>query len=157
MSRVLSNALRAQLNAQDSNDPLLTLVTITHPDMVEPIRLVNNTEDITSNGHLYSAFSFTCGLPNDDGESIKQVQLNVDNTSLEFISTIRSITTPMSVNIDFILVSIPDIIQFSLEDLEVRSVAYDISSMRFILTVDDNMNVSLTSEEYNPATYPGLF
>ena len=157
MSRNLSALLRAQLNRQDSNDPLLTLVTITHEDMVTPIRIVNNTEDIVSNGVTFNKFSFSIGLPNDDGETIKQVQIAIDNTTLEFITAIRSITTPMTATVEYILASLPDIVQFSLDDLEVRSVSYDINRLRFILTVDDNMNIALTSEEYNPATYPGLF
>ena len=155
--RTLSSALLTQLLSQESGDPLLTLITISHDDWSEPIRLVNNTEDVISNSVTFSKFSFRIGLPNDDVESLKQIQLSVDNTTLEFISLIRSVSTPFTVDVKYVLASIPDITQLEITGLKGRGTGYDMKSIQFTLIIDDIMNVALTSEEYSPSLYPGLF
>jgi len=157
VSRDLSDELLSQLNAQDSEDPLLTLITVTHDDIETPLRFVNNTENITSRSNVFTAFSFSVGLPADDGQTLKQVQIQIDNTSLELISSFRSITTPLTATVEFVLASDPDTVQLSIDDLTVRSMNYDQSLIRLVLSVDDIMNTALTSEEYSPSLYRGLF
>lgn len=157
MSRELTDELLEQMLSQQSNDPLLTLVTISHSSIGTPYRFVNNTENIISRGNTFNAFSFIVGLPNDDGEVQKQVTIQIDNTTLELITALRSITEPLTADVEYILASDPDTVQFSIEDLEVRAMTYNQSVINLTLSLDDIMNTPLTSESYDPATYRGLF
>ena len=54
MSNELSAELKKQIFAQESEDPFLTLVTLSGDGFT--YRLVNNTKDIVSNGQIFSAF-----------------------------------------------------------------------------------------------------
>jgi len=54
MSNQLTQALLAELYAQESGNPFLMLVTLSHPSF-STIYLVNNVENITSRGNVYSA------------------------------------------------------------------------------------------------------
>lgn len=156
MSNQLSPALLAQLYAQESDVPFLMLVTLTHPSF-PTIRLVNNSEDIISNGETFTAFPMRIRLPMDDGESTREVSIEFDNVSLTLIDELRTVTSPIDVKIDMILSSNPDDIQISLDELKMRNVTYNKQIVSARLYLDSFLNVELTSERYSPKLYPGLF
>ena len=156
MSNQLSPALLAQLYAQESDVPFLMLATLTHPSF-PTIRLVNNSEDIVSNGETFTAFPMRIRLPMDDGESTREVSIEFDNVSLTLIDELRTVTSPIDVKIDMILSSNPDDIQISLDELKMRNVTYNKQIVSARLYLDSFLNVELTSERYSPKLYPGLF
>lgn len=157
MSNSLSPELLAQLLAQESSDPFLTLVTLSHSSFPDDIRLVNNTVDIVSNGETFTAFPMRIMLPTDDGETDRQVSLELDNISLELITEIRSVTNEIGVKLHMILASIPNDIQYSLEELKISQVTYDKNKISCKLIMDNFLTVGLTSERYTPTNFPGLF
>jgi len=157
MANQISSELIAQLFSQESNDPFLTLVTLTHVSFAEPIRLVNNTKDIASRGNLYSAFPMKIRLPIDDGETAKEFAIQFDNVSLELIDEMRSVTTRIGVKLEMILASMPDVVQMSQDDLFINSISYNARSISAKLVMDSFLNVEMTSERYNPSNFPGLF
>ena len=156
MSNQLSPALLAQLYAQESDVPFLMLVTLTHPSFTT-VKLVNNSEDIVSNGETFTSFPMRIRLPADDGESTREVSIEFDNVSRELIDELRTVTTPIDVKIEMILASNPDDIQITLDELKMRNVTYNKSIVSARLYLDSFLNVELTSERYSPKLYPGLF
>ena len=124
MSNQLSNQLLAQLFAQGSGDPFLTLVTLSHASFSAPIRLVNNSVNIISRGDTYLAFPMKIKLPMDDGESAREVSIEFDNVSQYLLDGFRSVTTEIGVKIEMILASLPNDVQMSLEELKISSVSY---------------------------------
>jgi hypothetical protein len=158
MANQISAQLIAQMFAQESGDPFLTLVTLTHPDFAGPVRLVNNQEDIISNGQTFIAFPLEITLPTDDDAGVaREISITFANTSLELVDELRSVQTPVNVQLDLILASTPDIIEFSFQEFKLRTVSFDQMSVQAKLFMDDFLNVELTSESYSPAIYPGLF
>jgi hypothetical protein len=153
----LTAQMLTEIYGQQSGDAFLTLLTITHDTLPTPIRLVNNTEQIISNGQTYSAFPFKIVLPVDDGESLREVALELDNTSLELINLLRTVTDPLDVNLKMILASIPNDIQYELGELKIGSITYDKSNITAKLYQDNFMSSGLTSERYTPQNFPGLF
>ena len=157
MANQLSNELIAQLFSQESEDPFLTLVTLTHASFDAPIRLVNNTKDIVSRSNTYMAFPMKIRLPIDDGETAKEIAIQFDNVSLELIEEVRSVTTRIGVKLEMILASMPDVVQMSQEDLFISSISYNARSISARLVMDSFLNTEMTSERYNPSNFPGLF
>ena len=157
MSNELSPELLAQIFAQNSDDPFLTLVTLDHELMDEPIYLVNNTKNIISRGITFRAFPMKIRLPVDDGETVRDFQIDFDNASLELIEEIRSVTSSINVKIEMILASIPDVVQMSQEDLLINSITYNAQRISAKIILDNFLNVELTSEKYSPTNYPGIF
>lgn len=155
MSNELSNELKAQIFAQESADPFLTLVTLTGPGFV--YRLVNNSKDIISGGQTFQAFPMKVRLPADDGDSAREFQIEFDNASLLLIVALRSQTAPIECQIDMILASMPDVIQMTVEDLLIRSVVYDKNKVSAKIVLDNFLTVAMTSERYTPLSYPGMF
>lgn len=156
MSNQLSPALLAQLYAQESNDPFLTLITLSHPTFSD-IRLVNNQEAIVSRGETYIPFPMRIRLPADDGESARYFVIDFDNVGLELIEEIRSVTDSIGIKLEMILASIPDDVQIVQEDLKIQSLSYTASKITATVVLDNFLNTQMTSEKYTPTNFPGLF
>ncbi len=154
--RTLSNTLLNQLYIQESDDPFLTLLTISHASFAT-LYLVNNVEDVVSNGITFTSFPVSITLPADDGETLRTVTLTLDNASLELMEEFRSITDPMDVKLEMVLASNPDLVEIELSELKIKNISYTASTITATLYMDDFLNTELTSEKYTPANFPGLF
>ena len=157
MSNTLSPELLAQLFAQESSDPFLTLVTLSHASFASDIRLVNNSRDIVSNGQTYTAFPMKIRFPVDDGETARDFSIDFENASLELIESIRTVTTQIDVTIEMILASMPDVIQISQPDLSISSITYTAQRITAKIVMDNFLSVEISSERYNPTNFPGLY
>ena len=154
----LSTALLKQLFAQESEDPFLLLVTVSHPDFVGTyIRLVNNTEDIVSRGETFIAFPMRIKLSDDDGEREKEVSISFSNVSQELIMELRKITTPADVTIEMVLASDLNTVQIEYGELKMRNVQYNSQTIDAKLYMDSFLTVSIPHEKYTPTIFPGLF
>ena len=157
MANNLSNELLSQIYGQVSNDPYLSLFTLTHPSFAETIRLVNNSEDIVSNSFTFRSFPVKVVLPPDDNDTAKEVNIQFDNVSLELIDELRTVTTPIEVKIEMVLASNPDVVQQSIEELKLKGIQFNSQVITGKLIMDDFLNVGLTSERYTPLNFPGIF
>lgn len=153
---ISQNLIRAVMEP-NTGEVFLMLVTFNHSSFLEPIRLVNNLEDVTSRGNKYLAFPLDLVLPPDDGESLPSVEITCQNASLELIDEVRSINSPMSVSIELIMSSMPDYIEASIDDLRVVSVEYDKTTIKMVCTVDDLLNTAFPKHRFIPSSHPGLF
>lgn len=154
----LSNELLAQLFSQESNDPFLILVTLSHPSFASDITLANNSENVVSRGVTFLSFPMKIVLPMDDGESGRQATIEFDNVSLSLIGQLRSITnSDVVVKLEMVLASIPNVVQMSLEDLKLGAISYDKFKIQADLVPDSFLDSGLTSEKYQPSNFPGLF
>lgn len=155
MSNELTPELKAQLFAQNSDDPFLTLITLTGVGF--SARLVNNSTDILSRGNTYTAFPMKITLPTDDGQTARTFSVDFDNASLALITNLRSVTGTIGVSIEMILASIPDDVQYAFDDLIVTAITYNASKVTAAISMDNFLSVEMTAERYTPSSYPGLF
>lgn len=156
MSNQISNQLLAQLLSQESNDPFLTLVTLSHASF-STVRLVNNSENIISRSETFSNFPMRIKLPSDDGETTREVTIEFDNVSLELVSKLRSVSSPIDVKLEMVLASMPDVVQMSFEELKINSVSYNATTVSARLIMDSFLQTGMTSERYEPSNFRGIF
>jgi hypothetical protein len=156
MARTLSTAAVASANAQDTGEVWLVLLTITHETLLNPLRCVNNNEDISSRGLLFTAFPFQIILPSDDPDGVPRATLRIDNVSREALATIRSLNSPPHVTLEVILASQPDVVEIAYNFLTLRNATYDATLIEGELYFDsmfsDPITVTMT-----PSRFPGLF
>lgn len=157
MANNLSAELKAQLFSESSNDPFLTLLTLSHDSFPSDIYLVNNSESITSNGRVFEPFPVKIRLPNDDDETRKEFAIEFDNVSLELIEEIRTVTTPIRCDLEMVLASMPDEIQMIHSDLSIQSITYNKNKINAKLVLDNFLSTELSSEKYRPTNFPGLY
>ena len=80
--------VRAAIEDASAPDAIMACVTVTHPDLDEPIRIVSDTLDYTYGGHLYIGLLFSWGVM-DDGEGAPQAELTLPDTDRRIGEALR--------------------------------------------------------------------
>lgn len=151
----ISESLKQEAWSQESDLPLV-LLEIDHADLAVPIRVVNNKENITSNGEEYTAFPFEIVLPSSQDDGPPQAKLRIDNVSREIGEAIRTISGPPSVTIRVIRRQTPDIVEAEFEGMILRKVNYDALSVEGNIEFEDLTREAYPGYSFNPANYPGV-
>lgn len=165
MPRNLSPAARRAMFAQESDSVWCLLVTLSHPALAKPIRVVNDIVPADENGDMYVmsrgekfvCYPFEVDLPADDGESVSQVSISIDNVDREIVDNLRAIKTPPTVALEVGLAESPDVIEAGPYTMSLVSAEYDALAITGELAFEPILSASAVSGRYTPAEYPGLF
>jgi hypothetical protein len=157
MSRTLSTNFKTGAFKQESDAVYLVLLEIDHASLSEPIRVVNNYEDVTSNGNLYSAFPFTINMPDDTDDKMPDVTLAIDNIDRTIVDAIRTLTGPPVINISVIVASNPDLIEAGPYRMTLRDSSYDAMMVTGTLAIEDMLNEPYPIDTMNPSQFPNMF
>jgi hypothetical protein len=156
MSRSISQTATFSSHDQQTEEVWLILLTIEHPDIDPPIRVVNNNENVTSRGDEFIAFPFDIDLPGDDPDQMPKARLRIDNIDRQVVVALRSIDSPPAVTIEVILASDPDTVEIAFEGLTLRNAMYDAQTvtadLAFEAILAEPIAVTIT-----PQRFPGLF
>ncbi len=149
----IANAL-----ADSSDDPTLALLTITHAELPEPIRLVANNVNIVSRGNTFTAFPFVLTLPGASDGGTTPARLQIDNIDQRIVQAIRAITTPPVMLIELVNGSALDVVEFALPPFKV----YSASANRMTIDVDisdstEDQAEALMQYDCTPSLLPALF
>ena len=160
MARSLSVALRQSMFAQQTGEVFLSICSISHASILNgPLRVVNNLQNLTSNGNVYAAFPFQVTLPADGIDGSPRVRLVLDSIDRSIILAIRSIPPgePPTVQVDLVLASQPDIVEISFPNLTLRNVEYDQFVVEGDLALDEDDREPIPYWSFTPQNAPGLF
>lgn len=153
----LSAATRQAAFLQETDEVFLVLVTIAHADISPSIRVVNNTERITSNGNEFAAFPFDVELPDSREAGTSRARLTIDNVSREIAESIRMIATAATVLLEVIRAADPDTIEKTWSVLTLKNVKWDMFKMSGDLILEEIDIEPYPAGQFSPASFPGLF
>jgi len=139
-----------------ASDQPLILLKIDHADLAEPIFVVNDRVNVTSNAQEYIAFPFEIKLPDSLEDAPPRAQLQIDNVSREIGQAIRDISTAASVTISVVLRADPDTIEMDFPTMRLTNVKYDILQVRGDLEFEDLTREPFPARSFSPAEFPGL-
>ena len=157
MSRSLSTIARRATFAHETGEVFLLLLTIEHPSLAAPIRVVNNLVNIVSNGDTYTAFPFTSQLPNEQEDQPPKMRLVIDNVDRSIIISIRGLTSPPTIRLDVCLASQPDVLEASFPGFRLLGATYDALTVEGDLTLDDIVLEPFPEGSFTPQHFSGLF
>lgn len=152
---VSANALKAMF-ADVTDEAFLMLCQIDHASLSEPIRVVNNWEDVVNSGDTYTAFSFRVTLP-DDTDAIQKPTLEVDNVDRAIYDAIRGMDSPATVTLSMVLASSPDTIELGPLVFTMRRVETNSVTVTGELSIDELWAEPFPGDSFNPTNYPSLF
>ena len=159
MSRSLSTAAKNAIFAQETSSAFLLTLTIDHDDLDDPLRFVNDNQDITFDGDVYTAYPFLIDLPADTGEEISRVTLTIDNVDRQIVETIRELTTAPSVDLEVLhqpyggsATKEAGPFSFTLKDS-----VYDVLVVTGTLSYEDILDEPFPGDTFSPPDFPGLF
>lgn len=151
-------ALKGML-AQQTDQVYLELLTLTHPSLVAPIYLVNNTESVTSGGHTFEPWPFQMQLPDDDGAQIPQVTLVADMVDQSVGLAIQALKYPMpGAKYQVVLADTPDTVEAGPYKFDAISVTYDQGILSASLSYEEDfLNEPFPGTQCTPNNNPGQF
>jgi hypothetical protein len=129
---------------------------IDHTDLAEAIRIVNNTENITSNGYEYIGFPFELTMQTDAEDQIPSVSISIDNVDRTIVEAIRTISSPPTVYLSVILASSPNVIERGPIELTLRQAEYDAMVVSGNLEPHDILSEPFPMACFTPNTYAAL-
>jgi len=158
MARQLSNEAKNSLFSINANAEVW-LVLLSLRGSTGVFNVVNNNEDIESNGTTYYAYPFDIALPPDSLQKQPTVSLRIDNVDQSLTDWIRREFDPPTVELKIVLASDPDKVEISLDFLKLVNANWDAFTITGTLQVDDVFNAAFPSvgQTYTPPQFPGLF
>ena len=154
---MVSNTLRESAYSQESDDVWLVCATISHDDLTEDINVVNDLQDIVSNGVTYIACPFEIAFPADTDEGPPNARVRIDNVSQDVVKAVREINTPAEVSFRLVLASDPDTAEIEYTGLSLRDVTANLATVEGTLGLDDLRLEAFGVYSFGPTYFPGLF
>lgn len=155
--RSTSLTFRQAINAQETPEAALILLTLDHADLTSPIRVTSDAVNTVSNGQTFIPCPFRITLPDDTEEHVTQARLTIDNVDREIVLALRKINSPLSITIQVVLGSDPDTIEAEFDDFLLKDATYDALVVSGRLSIDHIMQEPIPGDVMDPACFPGLF
>jgi hypothetical protein len=167
MARELPLSVRASINAEATDDLVITLVTITHPDLADAIRLSSDpTHRISVNPLVYGTVSeglvyefvlMGVSMPDDRMGSPASVTLAFENVAADMAKVIRAAITPASVNIKCVLASAPNLVEEEWSNLLGVQGNYDASRISYEVSRQAISNEPWPAHRMTQNRFPRLY
>ena len=155
--RATSPGFARAAHAQESEDPLLPLITLSHADWADPIRWVRDENPVTHLGQVYAPAGFEISLPDDVEEGMPVMQWSVDNTDRRLVAALRGADGAVQADVRYVMASTPNIIEAGPFELQLAAAEYDAQVIGGGLTVEPILEEQAGYLTMTPATTPGLF
>jgi len=158
MPKSYTAAYQGVINSTGASEAPLLLLEITHPDLPAPIRVVNDNQDLTHNGDLFTALAFEATLPDEPEEGMPRAQLSVDNVGKEMVGWLEASGGGQGAQVRMmqVLRSAPDVVEWEVT-LDLNNISIDMLRVRGTLTFEDLLNRPAVALTYRPDVAPGLY
>ncbi len=160
--RSIAAVLKYAMMQQETGEVPLVLLTITHPTLPEPIRLVNDatTESGSTNlvrgGNTYVAYPFDIQLPSDVENEAPRARLTVSNVSREIVAFARIANPAPEVWISVVRAAAPDEAGAEFGPLEFGTPEIDDLWITTDLVSADESLMPVAARTFDAACFPAL-
>ena len=154
---IISRTFLQDLFGAETDEVWLILLTISHPDLSDDIRVVNNWENISSRGDDFVGLPFDISLPIDSAENQPSARIRIDNVSREIIQHLREVNSALEVLIEVIRASAPNVVEARFAGFTLRTVDADVATISGSLSLDDITIEPFPAHSFTPANFPGLY
>lgn len=154
----VSTTTARQLQKVTDNGGVLMLLEINHASFSAPVRLVNDTRNITTLGYEWLALPFSITLPNDKAKEVQRARLQMDNVGREITAELEALPPGASIKATIRMVhrSTPGVIDFQFA-APLSGVRVDATAVSATMGRDDIMRMSAVLLRFDPSTAPALF
>ena len=158
MPRAYSAEYKSTLASTAAPEAPIILLEITHPGLTVPVRVVNDTQNITSNGNEFIACAFRCTLPDDLENQLPKASLSVDNVGKELMYWIETSGGGQGSQARFIQVmrSRPNQIEWEIT-MSLSNVKATVAEVSADLGYTNIFSRPAIAMRYDAFTAPGIF
>ena len=154
---MVSQRFRESAYDRETEDVWLVLVHLSHADLLEDIYVVNNLEDVISNGQLHKACPFEVILPTDTDEGPPVARVRIDNVAQDVTVSLRLIDTPAFIDFKVVLASDPDTVEAEYSGMTLKDVTVNINTISGSVGLDDLRLEPFPAHSFGPSFFPGAF
>lgn len=145
---------------QRVNDPqgILMLLTITGGGIAEPVRLVNDTRNLVSNGETFLGLPFEVVLPKEAARETPRCRLRMDNIGREFMAELEALEpgAELMATVQCVYRATPDVIEYEFT-APMGGISANVFDVSATLGQSELMRRPVTDIRFDPTTAPGLF
>ena len=159
----LSEQTKRAMTSQETQAVVLHLLTFSY-DGNTVLRLVDDKQEIVSNGETYVPCSFNVILPDKTSDGNKACRLSVDNADISIYRSIkqcaessRSDNKPIVCEVRVILSTEPDDCMEGPLRFFLRNIQADVQSITGEMCDSYMTDRNFSSLTYSPKDFPGLF
>lgn len=156
MSRTFSTNFSEAITAQATSEVPLVLLTLDHETFTSPVRVVNNTVAISSNGNVFQPYPFEVEFPSET-DRIQEARVRIDNVNRLVIEKVRTIQSPAEATFQIVLASDPDTIEQEYGPLQVLNADISLQTVTFSIGAEPVAYEQFPPARYTPQVAPGLF
>lgn len=156
MPRSISSAFREAAYGGQTKEVFLVLLALTHADLVTPIRVALNNEDVVSNGNTYQACALELILPSERDKEPPTARIRIDNVDRAIVNAIRSIADSPTVTIRLVLASDPDAVEIEWANFSLSDVSYDALVVEGTLSYEPILNEPFPADSFLPNVFKGF-
>ena len=153
----LSQTAIEAVTAPETAAVFLTLLTIKVDD--EPILyLVNDKQELVSQGHTYIPCAFQALLPDQTSDGNKTCKLQIDNSDIAIYKSIKAaIGKKISVSVGVVISTTPDVYEQGPLDFVLRNINVTVQSITGELYDSYIQDRKFTALVYSPDEFQGMF
>ena len=155
MSRTLSVVATGAVLDQQRTALFLPVLKIVHG--TTEFYVVDGRETVTYDGNDYLPYPFSISLPMESEDRPPQVTLSIDNVDRLLEELIRSITTPPTVILSYLLNGTPPTLEVGPISFIMRTAERNAATITMRLTFAAVLDEPFPSSVMTPGTYPGIF
>lgn len=158
MAKEYSAQYKSTLAEVNATEAPLILLEIDHPDLGQPVLVVNDTQDLFSNNKNYVGFPFRCVLPDDFENQLPKARITIDNVGKDLMYWIETTGGGQGSTATFkqVLRSNPDLIEWSIT-MSLFNVNITMSDISAELGFENLFGKPAITFKYRPDNSPGLF
>ena len=158
MAKPYSPEYKSTLAQVSAPEAPYILIDIDHAELTETIRIINDTQELTSNGNVYIACPFRCILPDDYENQLPKARLAVDNIGRELMYWIETTAGGNGSTVRFmqIMRSRPDQIEWEIT-MSLYNVQATMQEISAELGFENLFSKPAINIQYRPTNSPGLF
>ena len=160
---------REAANAQETGRVPIALITLSHADLVDDIRISTDPTEELSSTNLEKVYGTTSDskeyvflpvrikLPDDTDEGPGEMQLEFDNIHRAYTEAIRDVFTPVTCQIDLVMDNALDTIDASWPEFKLTNINYDATIITGTLKLETLESEPYPAGSFVPSYFSGLF
>ena len=154
----LSTTATAAAQRTSDGQGFLDLLTLTGGGIAEPMRLVNDTREVTSQGQLFQIARFEIVLPKEAAKEVPRAQLRIDNVGREIGQELEALPPGAELTARFQRAYrvTPDVIEYEFT-APLSGVRANVFTVSAVMGPTDLMRRAAVNARFDPYSAPGLF
>lgn len=156
MSRNLSPSTLEALNAQESGEVFIALITLEHEALTEPIRVNTSGASLIVGDVEYIDLPVTIVLPDEAPDRPPRSKLSIDNVDQRIGVAVRQINTAPTVHISIVTASDPETVDVAFPDFKLTNVTTTRPTVEGDLTLEEFTDEPYPAATFTRSRFPGV-